>query len=810
MNNRKIDSFFKRKACEIEREERDEEVIIPITEPQRDLENPIIEEHHGFENSLERDPGKRPPIWKYPPNQVDAIQRAYLKWGPYQIHLENYPLSGNEDHPRRFQHTWFSIFPSWLEYSPSEDAAYCLPCYLFSKKPSGRPGSHVFISMGFRNWKKVRNGKQCSFLKHIGKDPCSPHNNAMQACQDLLNQDGHIRNVIQVQSSCQRMNNRLRLKTSIDTVRWLTLQACAFRGHDETSNSKNQGNFLELLKLLASYNDEIAKVVLENAPQNCKYTSHQIQKELLQILSSRVKKHIREEIGDSKFCIVVDEARDESKKEQMALVLRFVDKVGLIQERFFDVAHVKDTTSLTLKEAICDILSRHNLDVSNIRGQGYDGASNMRGEWNGLQALFMKDCPYAYYVHCFAHRLQLALVTSSREVKSVHKFFEKLTFIVNVVCSSTKRHDELQAAQLEEIAYLLEIDEIVTGKGANQVGTLKRAGDTRWGSHYNSICSLINMYEATCSVLKKIARERGSYATRGDADSSYNYLKAFDFIFILHMMKEIMGITDMLCQALQKQNQDVVNAMHLVRSTKSFIQDLRENGWDMLFTKVRSFCEKHGIEIPDLNDIHSTTRFGRSRLEENQVTIQHYFKVEIFFTTIDKQLQELNSRFSEQAMDLLTLSCALSPKDEYKAFNIDTICSLVEKYYPMDFSDQEKNNLQFQLQHFLFTARKESNLNNLSTIQELCSCLVATGQAEIYFLIDRLLRLIMTLPVSTATTERSFSAMKIIKTKLRNKMDDGFLGDSMTVYIEREISSSISSESIIDDFKSLGTRRALF
>jgi hypothetical protein len=67
----------------------------------------------------------------------------------------------------------------------------------------------------------------------------------------------------------------------------------------------------------------------------------------------------------------------------------------------------------------------------------------------------------------------------------------------------------------------------------------------------------------------------------------------------------------------------------------------------------------------------------------------------------------------------------------------------------------------------------------------------------------------MTLPVSTTTTKRSFSAMKIIKTKLRNKMDDGFLGDSMIVYIEREISATISSESIIDDFKSLGTRKAL-
>lgn len=62
----------------------------------------------------------------------------------------------------------------------------------------------------------------------------------------------------------------------------------------------------------------------------------------------------------------------------MALVLRFIGKFGLIQEQIFDVAHVNETTSLTLKKNECDILSRHRLDVSNLRGLGYDGASNMR------------------------------------------------------------------------------------------------------------------------------------------------------------------------------------------------------------------------------------------------------------------------------------------------------------------------------------------------------------------------------------------------------------------------------------------------
>ncbi|RDY09159.1 hypothetical protein CR513_06511, partial [Mucuna pruriens] len=80
----------------------------------------------------------------------------------------------------------------------------------------------------------------------------------------------------------------------------------------------------------------------------------------------------------------------------------------------------------------------------------------------------------------------------------------------------------------------------------------------------------------------------------------------------------------------------------------------------------------------------------------------------------------------------------------------------------MDFNEQEKINLQFQLQHFIIDAQQESNLMNLSTIQELCTCLAIT---------KKLLRLIMTLPVSTTTTERSFSIMKIIKTRLRNKME---------------------------------------
>lgn len=67
----------------------------------------------------------------------------------------------------------------------------------------------------------------------------------------------------------------------------------------------------------------------------------------------------------------------------------------------------------------------------------------MRGQWNDFHALFCKECPCAYYTHCFAHHAQhIVVVASSRQVKLVHQFCEMLNFVINVVTSSSKHNDE--------------------------------------------------------------------------------------------------------------------------------------------------------------------------------------------------------------------------------------------------------------------------------------------------------------------------------------------------------------------------------
>jgi hypothetical protein len=75
------------------------------------------------------------------------------------------------------------------------------------------------------------------------------------------------------------------------------------------------------------------------------------------------------------------------------------------------------------------------------------------------------------------------------------------------------------------------------------------------------------------------------------------------------------------------------------------------------------------------------------------------------------------------------------------------------------------------------------------------------------FFLSRLIRLVLTLPISTATTERAFSAMKLVKTRLRNKMGDDFLRDCLVIYIEKEIAIKFTTETIIDDFDEMSQRR---
>ena len=172
---------------------------------------------------------------------------------------------------------------------------------------------------------------------------------------------------------------------------------------------------------------------------------------------------------------------------------RFVNKDGMVVERFLGLKHVEDTTSNALKKSLLEMLAKYELSVAKLRGQGYDGASNMRGEFNGLQKQIHDENPYAFYVHCFGHQLQLVIVSVTSSCSSFDDFFNYVSLIVTSASSSCKRKDKLNATHQEEILKKLETGEIFSGKSKHQRTNLVRPGETRWGSHLTTLARIETM-----------------------------------------------------------------------------------------------------------------------------------------------------------------------------------------------------------------------------------------------------------------------------------------------------------------------------
>ena len=126
-------------------------------------------------------------------------------------------------------------------------------------------------------------------------------------------------------------------------------------------------------------------------------------------------------------------------------------------------------------------------------------------------------------------------------------------------------------------------------------------------------------------------------------------------------------------------------------------------------------------------------------------------------------------------MELLRLSSTLEPRKTLKSFRSSDLCLLVKNFYPQDFTDYDKQVLEKELYHFEHNVVHDPEFKKLKSLSELCQWLVRIGNSEHYKLVYRMMRLVLTLPVSITTTTERFLAMKIVKTDIRNKMKNDFL-----------------------------------
>jgi Domain of unknown function (DUF4371) len=147
----------------------------------------------------------------------------------------------------------------WLEYSESSHKVYCLYCYFFK---DNKNGGDVFATEGFQCWNKKER-----LDKHVD-GPNSDHNQTMKKCDALMNQKQSIETCLHRQIEQAKRDYRIRLNASITTARLLLHQGIAFRGHDESEDSHNRGNFIEFLKVHSEGRKEMSRVILRNALRN--------------------------------------------------------------------------------------------------------------------------------------------------------------------------------------------------------------------------------------------------------------------------------------------------------------------------------------------------------------------------------------------------------------------------------------------------------------------------------------------------------------------------------------------------------------
>ena len=440
-----------------------------------------------------------------------------------------------------------------------------------------------------------------------------------------------------------------------------------------------------------------------------------------------------------------------------------------------------------------------------MRGQGYDGASNMKGEFNGLRSLIFRENNSAYYVHCFAHQLQLVVVAVAKKIFDIADFFDMVSTLLNVVGASCKRKDVVRERYREEINARIASGDINTGKGLNQEISFQRPGTTRWGSHYKTLLRLVGLFSTIIKVLEYIEVEGADDYKRRQAYGLLKYVQTFDCVIYMHLMLLILGICENLSMALQNKDQDILNAMSLVESTKRELQRVRDDGWDSLMLAVSSFCEKHDTEILNMDEGFIDSKRPRKK---TNITNMHHYKVNCFNAALDLQLQEFNDRFTEVNTELLTCMASLNHVGAFLGFDKSKLVKLA-KFYPDDFSFMECISLEQQLGIFIDNVRHDQRFKDLKSLGDLALMMVETHKYIAHPLVYRLLKLVLTLSVATASVERCFSAMKLVKTALRNRMGDHFLSDYLICFIEKELLDDVTNEEVLIRFQTMSERRMI-
>ena len=672
---------------------------------------------------------------------------------------------------------------NWICYSPTLDVSYCEPCWLF-----GRNNNQTWAD-GFNDWMHLIH----AIKRH---ERSNKHVEAAQvhaAWKKGETLDKHRENEIRKETKKMRKI----LERVMKVVLVLAEQNLAFRGKIEKIENGEVvgGNFLSIIKLLAEYDQEL-KDLIDQKKGSHKYLSPQIQNELIELLASKVKDMLLDDIKEAPFfSIVLDTTPDITHTDQLSFVFRYVkiiydnDKKTVdlqVKESFIEFHPVDDHTAGGLEAIVKGFIEKNNIDFSKCRGQAYDGASVMSGAYTGLQARLQKMEKNAKYVHCAAHRLNLVLNDAVNGVEGASNFFKIIGELHNFFSASVKRWKELH------------------GKIGTTVA-VKKLCATRWASREDALKSLHNHYPDIMRALTEIIL-KGKGAERSEAQGFKNKLSDFNFILMLTTFYRIFQVIGPISKDLQSESIDMIYAERRLNDACAYIKELRQWFHHIKGSAVKK-AELWGFES-DFKDKRLSKvpmRLGELSQDERIEDPEKRFEVESFNPIMDIILARLEERFKSfkcvvNKFRVLNPNFLRNTSDE-KIIELSEI--LCEEY------NDDLNSMFFPSEMLSFRKVMSDEINSANDIKDLAISLIcgpSSLTASLQGVVDAYI-LFLTLPVTSATNERTFSKLKLIKSYSRSVMSQNRLSGLALLSIEKETASKVDLDKLIDTFASVNIRR---
>lgn len=730
--------------------------------------------------------------WPNPlPNRV--VDEIVLR-GPNN---NNGKLDNEEDYPRNEKGRHFSnkhfqrIMPNgekyarkWLVYSKSSSKVFCLYCYLFR-----RNSISSLANEGYDDWAHI----SLALQKHeTSKDHQSATCMWLEATKRLGRQTGVDQHLMK-QIDEERQKWKAILERMMAITLFLAENNLAFRGRSDTLNTPHNGNFLGLVQLLGKFDPVMIEHLRSVANQETKnyYFSKNIQNELIELLGNEVRDTIIMKIKRSKyFSIILDCTPDISHTEQLSVTFRFFDiDDNYIRECFVTYTPVSESSGQGLTGLFLDeVIKKHDLDMHDCRGQGYDNGANMVGNQRGVQSCITREFPRAFFNPCGCHSLNLVVSDAAKtSVKSV-SLFGVIQRLFVFFSSSTKRWE-------------------VISKHTEAL-TLKKVCETRWESRVSSLQAVRYQYTEVRDALQEQYEESTDPVAASEARSLAQHMDQYEFLLILVIWYDLLYQINIVSKSLQSESTDLLNATNLLHKCCQFVKEYRDTGYASAVIIAKEIAEKAEIS-PVFQQTRNRRRkrmFDYESQDETPIDSEQNFKTTVFYPLIDTIVNSLEIRF-QQMSNFNASWCFLydlkrpvdKPELEQSCLNLQNILTH-DSHSDISGADLAQEIL--SLKHFLDADQGQpKDVLNVLNKNDWCDLFPNTWTA---------LRILQTIPVSVAKGERSFSKLKLIKTYLRSTIAQEKMSNLAILSIENDIAQSIPKNNLIVKFASAKARKVNF